>query len=146
MSKGEKPNKFESIMRLLESNGGPVLAFLALLAFIAYLTYAHFYPTNAVVETLERHGSAAQVVSVAFVLLVALAAWGYKKVLFKIAERERLIERVTRSEGRTAELEGRLTQSEARNAELEDSNAELRARIAELENERRQPPDEEEQH
>ena len=153
MSKGEKPNKFESIMRLLESNGGPVLAFLALLAFIAYLTYAHFYPANAVVETLERHGSAAQVVSVAFVLLVALAAWGYKKVLFKIAERERLIERVTRSEAHTARWKKRATQSEARNAELEDSNAELedsnaelRARIAELENERRQPPDEEEQH
>ena len=146
MSKGEKPNKFESIMRLLESNGGPVLALLALLAFIAYLTYAHFHPTNAVVETLERHGSAAQVVSVAFVLLVALAAWGYKKVLFKIAERERLIERVTRSEAHTARWKKRATQSEARNAELEDSNAELKARIAELENERRQPPDEEEQH
>ena len=146
MSKGEKPNKFESLMRLLDNNGGPVLAFLALLAFIAYLTYAHFHPTNAVVETLERHGSAAQVVSVAFVLLVALAAWGYKKVLFKIAERERLIEhnaeleeRVIQSEAHTARWKKRFTQSEARNAELE-------ARIAELENERRQPPDEEEQH
>ena len=139
MSKGEKPNKFESIMRLLESNGGPVLALLALLAFIAYLTYAHFHPTNAVVETLERHGSAAQVVSVAFVLLVALAAWGYRKMLFKIAERERLRERNAELEDSNAQWQQRFIQSEARNAELE-------ARIAELENERRQPPDQEEQH
>ena len=144
MSKGEKPSKFESLMRLLDNNGGPVLAFLALFAFIVYLVYAHVYPTNAVVKTLERHGSAAQVVSVAFVLLVALVAWGYRKVLFKIAEREQLRERVIRSEAHTAVWKERATQSEARNAELENSNAELRARIAELENERRQPPDEEE--
>ncbi len=151
MSKGEKPSKFENLMRLLDNNGGPVLAFLALLAFLAYLTYAHVYPTNAVVKTLERHGSAAQVVSVAFILLVALVAWGYRKVLFKIAEREQLRERVIRSEAHTAEWKARATQLEARNAELEDSkteledsNAELRARIAELENGRRQPPDEEE--
>ena len=146
MSKGEKPNKFESIMRLLESNGGPVLAFLALLAFIAYLTYAHFHPTNAVVETLERHGSAAQVVSVAFVLLVALAAWGYRKMLFKIAERERLREHNAELEDSNAQWQQRFTQSEARNAELEGRNAELEARIAELENERQPPPDQEEQH
>ena len=135
MSKGEKPNKFESIMRLLESNGGPVLAFLALLAFIAYLTYAHFYPANAVVKTLERHGSAAQVVSVAFVLLVALAAWGYRKMLFKIAEREQFRAQVEQQAARIQELE----KQAARVPELE-------RRIAELENERRQPPDEEEQH
>ena len=146
MSKREKPNKFESIMRLLESNGGPVLAFLALLAFLAYLTYAHFYPANAVVKTLERHGSAAQVVSVAFVLLVALAAWGYRKMLFKIAERERLRERNAELEDSNAQWQQRFTQSEARNAELEDRNAELEARLAELENERQPPPDEEEQH
>ena len=158
MSKGEKPSKFENLMRLLDNNGGPVLAFLALLAFIVYLVYAHFHPANAAVKTLERHGSAAQVVSVAFVLFVALAAWGYRKVLFKIAEREQLRERVIRSEAHTAEWKERATQLEARNAELEnskaeledskaeleDSNAELRARIAELENGRRQPPDEEE--
>ena len=158
MSKREKPSKFENLMRLLDNNGGPVLAFLALLAFLAYLTYAHFYPTNAVVKTLERHGSAAQVVSVAFILLVALVAWGYRKVLFKIAEREQLRERVIRSEAHTAEWKERATQAEARKAELENSkaelenskaelensNAELRARIAELESERRQPPDEEE--
>ena len=133
MSKGEKPSKFESIMRLLESNGGPVLAFLALLAFLAYLTYAHFYPTNAVVKTLERHGSAAQVVSVAFILLVALVAWGYKKVLFKIAEREELIAQVAQQAAKLQEL----AQQAARVPELE-------RRIAELENEKRQPPDEEE--
>ncbi len=160
MSKGEKPSKFESLMRLLDNNGGPVLALLALLAFVVYLVYAHVYPTNAVVKTLERHGSAAQVVSVAFILLVALVAWGYRKVLFKIAEREQLRERVIRSEAHTAEWKERATQLEARNAELEDSkaqweqrftqsearNAELERRIAELENGRQQPPDEEEQH
>ena len=153
MSKREKPSKFENLMRLLDNNGGPVLALLALLAFVVYLVYAHVYPTNAVVKTLERHGSAAQVVSVAFILLVALVAWGYRKVLFKIAEREQLRERVIRSEAHTAEWKERATQLEARNAELEDSkaeledsNAELRARIAELENGRQQPPDEEEQH
>ena len=133
MSKREKPSKFESLMRLLDNNGGPVLAFLALLAFLAYLTYAHIYPTNAVVKTLERHGSAAQVVSVAFVLLVALVAWGYKKVLFKIAEREELIAQVAQQAAKLQEL----AQQAARVPELE-------RRIAELENERRQPPDEEE--
>ena len=133
MSKGEKPSKFESLMRLLDNNGGPVLAFLALLAFLAYLTYAHFYPTNAVVKTLERQGSAAQVVSVAFILLVALVAWGYKKVLFKIAEREELIAQVAQQAAKLQEL----AQQAARVPELE-------RRIAELENERRQPPDEEE--
>ena len=133
MSKREKPSKFESLMRLLDNNGGPVLAFLALLAFLAYLTYAHFYPTNAVVKTLERHGSAAQVVSVAFILLVALVAWGYRKVLFKIAERERFRVQVEQQAARIQELE----KQAARVPELE-------RRIAELENEKRQPPDEEE--
>ena len=93
-------------------------------------------------------------------------------MLFKVTEREELIARIAELEERNAQWKKRVTQSEARNAELkwraavlaaleqggakfaelerrvaelESRDAEKTARNAELENEKRQPPDEEEQ-
>ena len=70
MAHTQKNRTFGNIVLHLENNGGPILAFVALLAFIVYLVYAHFYPNAVVVKTLQVHGSAAQVVSVAVVLFV----------------------------------------------------------------------------
>lgn len=141
MAHTQKSRMFGNIVRHLENSGGPILAFVALLAFIVYLVCAHFYPNAVVVKTLQVHGSAAQVVSVAVVLFVAFTMWGVEKMLFKIAEREQL-------RNRNAELEtqvARIPILERLNAELTAHIAELAARIAELENEKKQQNDEERQ-
>lgn len=141
MAHTQKSRMFGNIVRHLENSGGPILAFVALLAFTVYLVCAHFYPNAVVVKTLQVHGSAAQVVSVAVVLFVAFTMWGIQKMLFKIAERERL-------KDRNAELEtqvARIPILERLNAELTAHIAELAARIAELENEKKQQNEEERQ-
>lgn len=119
MAHTQKSRTFENFVRHLENNGGPLLALIALVAFSVYLVFAHFYPNAVVVKTLQAHGSAAQVVSIAVVLLVALSMWGIEKMLFKIAEREQLRNRNAELEARNSELEARLAYLEARNAELE---------------------------
>lgn len=119
MAHTQKSRTFENFVRHLENNGGPLLALIALVAFSVYLVFAHFYPNAVVVKTLQAHGSAAQVVSIAVVLLVALSMWGVEKMLFKIAEREQLRNRNAELEARNSELEARLAYLEARNAELE---------------------------
>ena len=141
MANTQKSGIFGNIARHLENSGGPILAFVALLAFTVYLVYAHFYPNAVVVKTLQVHGSAAQVVSVAVVLFVAFTMWGVEKMLFKIAEREQLRNRNAKLEERNAELEAQA----ARVPILERLNAEQATRIAELENEKRQQNDEERQ-
>ena len=137
MAHTQKRRTFENFVRHLENNGGPLLALIALVAFIVYLVFAHFYPNAVVVKTLQAHGSAAQVVSIAVVLLVALSMWGVEKMLFKIAEREQLRNRNAELEARVAELEAQA----ARVQILEARIAELEARNAELENQRAQPND-----
>lgn len=148
MANTQKSRIFGNIARHLENSGGPILAFVALLAFIVYLVYAHFYPNAVVVKTLQVHGSAAQVVSVAVVLFVAFTMWGVEKMLFKIAEREQLRNRNAEQASRIAEQASRITELEARVARipiLERLNAELEARLAELENQRRPQNEEERQ-
>ena len=140
MAHTQKRRTFENFVRHLENNGGPLLALIALLAFIVYLVFAHFYPNAVVVKTLQAHGSAAQVVSIAVVLLVALSMWGVEKMLFKIAEREQLRNRNAELEARNSELEARIAYLK-RIAELEARIAELEARIVKLENQRTQPND-----
>ncbi len=141
MANTQKSRIFGNIARHLENSGGPILAFVALLAFIVYLVYAHFYPNAVVVKTLQVHGSAAQVVSVAVVLFVAFTMWGVEKMLFKIAEREQLRNRNAEQASRIAELEIQA----AKIPILERLNAEQAARIAELENEKKQQNEEERQ-
>ena len=148
MAHTQKNRTFGNIVLHLENNGGPILAFVALLAFIVYLLYAHFYPNAVVVKTLQAHGSAAQVVSVAVVLFVAFTMWGGQKVLFKIAERERLKDRNARLEERVTELEARVARVpilERLNAEQKAHIAELEERNAKLENEKRQQNEDERQ-
>ena len=148
MAHTQKSRTFGNIVRHLENSGGPILAFVALLAFTVYLVYAHFYPNAVVVKTLQVHGSAAQVVSVAVVLFVAFTMWGFQKMLFKIAERERLKDRNAEQAARITEQASRIAELEARVARipiLEQLNAEQAARIAELENQRRQQNEEERQ-
>ncbi len=143
MQKAEKP---EFSARYLENSGGPILVGIALLSFIGYLAYVHGQENlNSqqgvkLVATLQKHSSAAQTVSIASVLLAALIHWGIEKVLFKIKERERLINRILDLEERDAEKTARLAALEsldaekaARIAELESLDAEKAARIAELE-------------
>ena len=145
MAHTQKSRTFGNIVRHLENSGGPILAFVALLAFIVYLVYAHFYPNAVVVKTLQVHGSAAQVVSVAVVLFVAFTMWGFQKMLFKIAERERLKDRNAKLEESLESQAVRIQILERRNAELEARDVEKTARIAELENQRRQQNEEERQ-
>ena len=152
MAHTQKNRTFGNIARHLENNGGPILALVALLAFIVYLVYAHFYPNAVVVKTLQAHGSSAQVVSVAVVLFVAFTMWGGQKVLFKIAERERLKDRNARLEESLesqaarvqilerlhAEQKAHIAEQKAHIAEQKAHIAEQEARIVELENEKRQ--------
>lgn len=148
MAHTQKSRIFGNIARHLENSGGPILAFVALLAFIVYFVYAHFYPNAVVVKTLQVHGSAAQVVSVAVVLFVAFTMWGVEKMLFKIAEREQLRNRNAEQAARLTEQASRIAELEARVARipiLERLNAELASRIAELENQTRQQNEEERQ-
>ena len=148
MAHTQKSRMFGNIVRHLENSGGPILAFVALLAFIVYLVYAHFYPNAVVVKTLQVHGSAAQVVSVAVVLFVAFTMWGVEKMLFKIAEREQLRNRNAKLEERNAELEAqaaRVPILERLNAEQAARIAEKTERIAQLEAEKAQQNDEERQ-
>ena len=148
MAHTQKSRIFGNIARHLENSGGPILAFVALLAFIVYLVYAHFYPDAVVVKTLQVHGSAAQVVSVAVVLFVAFTMWGVEKMLFKIAEREQLRNRNAELEVQAARipiLERLNAELEARNAELAARDVEKTARIAELEAQKAQQNDEERQ-
>lgn len=133
MAHTQKNRTFGNIVLHLENNGGPILAFVALLAFIVYLVYAHFYPNAVVVKTLQVHGSAAQVVSVAVVLFVAFTMWGGQKVLFKIAERERLKDRNAKLEESLESQAARIQILERRNTELESQDAEQKAHIAEQE-------------
>lgn len=148
MAHTQKSRMFGNIARHLENSGGPILAFVALLAFTVYLVYAHFYPNAVVVKTLQVHGSAAQVVSVAVVLFVAFTMWGVEKMLFKIAEREQLRNRNAEQASRIAELEvqaAKIPILERLNAEQAARIAELASRNAELENEKKQQNEEERQ-
>ena len=148
MAHTQKSRMFGNIVRHLENSGGPILAFVALLAFIVYLVCAHFYPNAVVVKTLQVHGSAAQVVSVAVVLFVAFTMWGVEKMLFKIAEREQLRNRNAELETQVARipiLERLNAEQAARIAELAASLAENTARIAQLEAEKAQQNEEERQ-
>ncbi len=158
MQQTEKPG---ASGRYLESSGGPLLALIGLLTFIGYLAYVHHQEnittqtSVTLVDTLQKHSSAAQAVSIAAVLLAALIHWGTQKVLFKIRERERLIERIIELETRDREREQlahRITELEARDAEktariAEQTSriAEQTSRIAELENQQAQQKENEPQ-
>ena len=71
------------IVRFLENNGGPILGILALITFSVHLILAHLQPNSGWVKLLQAHGSAAQVLSVVVVLLVACITWGFKKCYSK---------------------------------------------------------------
>ena len=122
-----KNGKVENNVRYLGNDGGPILGILAFLAFIGYLILAHVQPKSGLVKLLQAHGSTAQVVSVAVVLLAALITWGIQKVLFKIRERERLITRNTE-----------LAIEAAKVPLLEQRIAELEVLVTELRNQRAQ--------
>lgn len=126
------------IARFLENNGGPLLGILALITFSVHLILAHLQPNNWWVKLLQVHGSAAQVLSVVVVLLVACITWGIQKVLFKIKEREELRDLVTKQAARIAELEPQA----ARVPQLEQQVADLGARVAQLESQKTQRPPE----
>ena len=126
------------IVRFLENNGGPILGILALITFGVHLILAHLQPNSGWVKLLQAHGSAAQVLSVVVVLLVACITWGIQKVLFKIKEREELRDLVAKQATRIAELEPQA----ARVPQLEQQVADLVARVAQLENQKAQRPPE----
>ncbi len=126
------------IVRFLENNGGPILGILALITFGVHLILAHLQPNSGWVKLLQAHGSAAQVLSVVVVLLVACITWGIQKVLFKIKEREELRDLVAKQATRIAELEPQA----ARVPQLEQQVADLVARVAQLENQKTQRPPE----
>ena len=126
------------IVRFLENNGGPILGILALITFGVHLILAHLQPNSGWVKLLQVHGSAAQVLSVVVVLLVACITWGIQKVLFKIKEREELRDLVAKQATRIAELEPQA----ARVPQLEQQVADLVARVAQLENQKTQRPPE----
>ena len=126
------------IVRFLENNGGPILGILALITFGVHLILAHLQPNSGWVKLLQVHGSAAQVLSVVVVLLVACITWGIQKVFFKIKEREELRDLVAKQATRIAELEPQA----ARVPQLEQQVADLVARVAQLENQKTQRPPE----
>ena len=126
------------IVRFLENNGGPILGILALITFGVHLLLAHLQPNSGWVKLLQVHGSAAQVLSVVVVLLVACITWGIQKVLFKIKEREELRDLVAKQATRIAELEPQA----ARVPQLEQQVADLVARVAQLENQKTPRPPE----
>ena len=133
------------IVRFLENNGGPILGILALITFSVHLILAHLQLNSGWVKLLQAHGSAAQVLSVVVVLLVACITWGIQKVLFKIKEREALktlvedqAAEITKQATRIAELEPQA----ARVPQLEQQVADLVARVAQLENQKTQRPPE----
>ena len=126
------------IVRFLENNGGSILGILALITFGVHLILAHLQPNSGWVKLLQAHGSAAQVLSVVVVLLVACITWGIQKVLFKIKEREELRDLVAKQATRIAELEPQA----ARVPQLEQQVADLVARVAQLENQKTQRPPE----
>ena len=130
--------KCQKRMRFLENNGGPILGILALITFSVHLILAHLQPNSGWVKLLQVHGSAAQVLSVVVVLLVACITWGIQKVLFKIKEREELRDLVAKQATRIAELEPQA----ARVPQLEQQVADLVARVAQLENQKTQRPPE----
>ncbi len=74
-------------------------------------------------------------------LLAALIHWGTQKVLFRIRERERLIERIIELEARDAEKTSRIAELEAR----DKASERLVERIAELENQKAQQNENESQ-
>ena len=130
------------IARFLENNGGPLLGILALITFSVHLTLAHLQPNNWWVKLLQVHGSAAQVLSVVVVLLVACITWGIQKVLFKIKEREALktlVEEQAAQLAKQAALIDELKANAAKVPHLEQQIAEL---AAQLENQKAQRPPE----
>ena len=127
-----KNGKVENNVRYLGNDGGPILGIVALVAFVGYLILAHVQPKSGLVTLLHAHGSTAQVVSVAVVLFAAVITWGIQKVLFRIRERERLINRNTELEIEAAKV-----------PLLEQRIAELEVLVAELRNQRAQQPPEE---
>lgn len=130
------------IARFLENNGGPILGILALITFSVHLILAHLQPNSRWVKLLQVHGSAAQVLSVVVVLLVACITWGIQKVLFKIKEREALrdlVEEQAAQIAKQAALINELKANAARVPQLEQQVAEL---AAQLENQKTQRPPE----
>ena len=130
------------IVRFLENNGGPLLGILALITFSVHLILAHLQPNNWWVKLLQVHGSAAQVLSVVVVLLVACITWGIQKVLFKIKEREALktlVEEQAAQLAKQAALIDELKANAAKVPHLEQQIAEL---AAQLENQKTQRPPE----
>ena len=130
------------IVRFLENNGGPLLGILALITFSVHLTLAHLQPNSRWVKLLQVHGSAAQVLSVVVVLLVACITWGIQKVLFKIKEREALktlVEEQAAQLAKQAALIDELKANAAKVPHLEQQIAEL---AAQLENQKTQRPPE----
>ncbi len=130
------------IVRFLENNGGPILGILALITFSVHLILAHLQPNSGWVKLLQAHGSAAQVLSVVVVLLVACITWGIQKVLFKIKEREALktlVEEQAAQIAKQAALIDELKASAAKVPNLEQQIAEL---AAQLENQKTQRPPE----
>lgn len=121
------------VRRFLESSGGPILALVGLVTFFLYLgfVFRHLYLGHMFVSTLisvlQEHSSAAQAVSIAAVLIAALIEWGWRKMLFKIREREQLIEQNLEQTALIAELR-------AENAELRANNAQKDAKVEDITN------------
>ena len=130
------------IVRFLENNGGPILGILALITFSVHLILAHLQPNSGWVKLLQVHGSAAQVLSVVVVLLVACITWGIQKVLFKIKEREALKTLVEEQAAQIAEQAALIDELKASAAKVPNLEQQIAELAAQLENQKTQRPPE----
>ena len=130
------------IVRFLENNGGPILGILALITFGVHLLLAHLQPNSGWVKLLQVHGSAAQVLSVVVVLLVACITWGIQKVLFKIKEREALKTLVEEQAAQIAEQAALIDELKASAAKVQNLEQQIAELAAQLENQKTQRPPE----
>ena len=130
------------IVRFLENNGGPILGILALITFSVHLILAHLQPNSGWVKLLQVHGSAAQVLSVVVVLLVACITWGIQKVLFKIKEREALKTLVEEQAAQIAEQAALIDELKASAAKVQNLEQQIAELAAQLENQKTQRPPE----
>ena len=130
------------IVRFLENNGGPILGILALITFGVHLILAHLQPNSGWVKLLQVHGSAAQVLSVVVVLLVACITWGIQKVLFKIKEREALKTLVEEQAAQIAEQAALIDELKASAAKVQNLEQQIAELAAQLENQKTQRPPE----
>ena len=134
--------KCQKRMRFLENNGGPILGILALITFGVHLILAHLQPNSGWVKLLQVHGSAAQVLSVVVVLLVACITWGIQKVLFKIKEREALKTLVEEQAAQIAEQAALIDELKASAAKVQNLEQQIAELAAQLENQKTQRPPE----